>query len=68
MGLNRLNEMIGPNLRNSGRFRVDFGVRAALIGGMSVLPSPDQSLVRIVTLALATTIAALMLFASVLAG
>ena len=38
------------------------------MGGMSVLPTPDQSLVRIVTLALATTIAALMLFASVLAG
>ena len=36
--------------------------------GMSVLPTPGQTLVRIVTLAVATTVAAFMLFAGLLVG
>ncbi len=35
---------------------------------MSVLPTPGQTLVRIVTLAVATTVAAVMLFASLFSG
>lgn len=36
--------------------------------GMSVLPAPGQSLVRIVALAVATTVAAFMLLASLITG
>ena len=36
--------------------------------GMSVLPTPGQSLVRLVTLAVATTVAAFMLLASLITG
>jgi hypothetical protein len=57
----------GQLVRND---RVERNVVAprAVNEGMSVLPTPGHSLVRVVALAVATTVAALMLLASLITG
>jgi hypothetical protein len=68
MGVNRVSSAGRDRIVKMSAFPRNLSGASGVNCGMSVLPTPGQTLVRIVTLAVATTVAAFMLFASLLIG